>query len=169
MRLLTIAALVAFSASTCMRTDASPLTLACRIEPQAPLTAGGPVAIRFLLTNPSQEPVWFLKWNTPFEGWMGTVFTVSDPGGTELPYTGPMVKRGDPARDEYVEIPPGGTVDAVADLANVYDLSEPGRYRLEVTGGLADLTTDPTALPRPRAQHQEAALRCGSVEIMLDR
>lgn len=165
MRLLFMAALVALSTSTCMHTAASQSALECRIEPRVSLEAGGAAEIRFVLTNPSREPVWFLRWNTPFDGWMGTVFTVTGPGGTELPYTGPMVKRGDPSRDEYVEIPPGGEVDAVVDLANVYDLREPGRYRLQVTGGIADLTTEGTGVPRPREQHQGTELRCGEVTL----
>lgn len=94
-RLLFLAALVALSTSTCMHnTAASPSALECRVEPRPPLTAGGPSEIRFVLTNPSREPVWFLRWNTPFEGWMGSILTVTAPDGTELPYTGPMVKRG---------------------------------------------------------------------------
>lgn len=159
MRLLSLAALVALSASTCMHTTTSQPALECRVEPRAQ------TGIRFVLANPSQAPVWVLKWNTPLEGWMGSIFTVAGPGGTELPYTGPMVKRGDPSRDEYVQIPPGGEVDAVVDLANVYDLRQPGRYRLAVTGGIADLTADPASLPRPREQHQGVELRCGEVTL----
>jgi hypothetical protein len=161
-RLLSVAALVALSTSTCMHTAASPSALECRIEPKAP------AGIRFVLSNPSREPVWVLKWNTPLEGWRGSVFTLTGPDGTELPYTGPMVKRGDPSRDEYVQIPSGGTVEAVIDLANVYDLSKPGRYRLQVTGGIVDLATDPASVPRPRDQHQGVELRCGEITLTLE-
>jgi hypothetical protein len=166
MRLLSLAALVALSTSTCMQypqTAASPTALTCRIELQAP------AGIRFVLANPSQAPVWVLKWNTPLEGWMGSIFTVTGPDGAELPYTGPMVKRGDPGRDEYVQIPPGGEVDAVVDLANVYNLSKPGRYRVQVTGGLADLAADAAPVPRPREQHQGVELQCGEVELVLGK
>jgi hypothetical protein len=142
-----------------MHTTASPSTLECRLEPRAP------AGIRFVLANPSQAPVWVLKWNTPLEGWRGSIFTVTGPDGTELPYTGPMVKRGDPGRDEYVQIAPAAEVAAVVDLANVYDLSKSGRYRLQVTGGIADLTTDEAAVPRPREQHQGVELRCGEVSL----
>jgi hypothetical protein len=164
-RLLSLAALVALSASTCMQTAASQPALECRVEPRPPLTAGGPAEIRLVLSNPSREPVWLLRWNTPFEGWMGSIFTVTGPDGTELPYTGPMVKRGDPGREEYVQIPPGGTIDATVDLANVYDLRAPGRYRLQVTGGIADLAADPASVPRPREQHQGTELRCGEIVL----
>jgi hypothetical protein len=164
-KLLSVAGLTALFAGTCMQASTSPSPLECRIEPRAPLTAGGPAEIRFVLTNPSRGPVWVLRWNTPFEGWRGSIFTVTAPDGTEIPYTGPMVKRGDPGRDDYVQIPPGDEADAVVDLANVYDLGKPGRYRLQVTGGIADLTADAAAVPRPRERHQGAALRCGEVTL----
>jgi hypothetical protein len=165
-KLLSILGLTALLTGACMQhASPSPLPLECRIEPQSPSKAGGPAEIRFVLTNPSSDPVWFLRWNTPFEGWRGTIFTVTDPDGTEVPYAGPMVKRGDPGREEYVEIPAGGSVDAEVDLANVYDLGKPGRYRLQVTGGLIDLTTDGASVPRTREQHQGADLRCGEVTL----
>lgn len=159
MRLLSLAALVALSTSTCMHTAAPPSALECRIEPKAS------TEIRFVLSNLSRQPVWFLRWNTPFEGWMGSIFTVTGPDGTEIPYTGPLVKRGDPSREEYVQIPPGGEVDALVDLANVYDLREPGSYRLRVTDGLIDLTAEPASVPRPREQHQRVELQCGEVTL----
>ena len=162
MRLLSVAALVALSASTCMQspqTAASRTALECRVEPKAS------TEIRFVLTNPSREPVWFLRWNTPFEGWLGSIFTVTGPDGAEVAYTGPMMKRGNPNGEEYVQIPAGGSVDAVVNLADVYDLSTPGRYRLQVTGGIIDLTTDSASVPRPLAQHQGVELDCGEISL----
>jgi hypothetical protein len=164
-KLLSALGLTALLTGTCMQASPSLPTLECRVEPRSPLTVGGPAEIRVVLTNPSREPVWFLRWNTPFEGWRGTIFTVMAPDGTEIPYAGPMVKRGDPSRDEYVQIPPGGEVDAMVDLSNVYDLREPGRYRLQVTGGIADWTTDGASVPRPREQHQGMELGCGEITL----
>ena len=165
MRLLSMAALVALSTSTCMHATAPQSALECRVEPRAPLTAGGPVKIRFVLANPSSEPVWFLRWNTPIEGWAGSPFTVTGPDGNEVAYAGPMVKRANPNAEDYVQIPPGAEVDAIADLTEVYDLSKPGRYRLQVTGQLFDLTTEQASVPRPLDQHQGMELRCGEVEL----
>lgn len=166
-KLLSMTVLMALSLATCMNanTIATLPTLECRVEPRPPLTAGGPVQIRFILTNPSQQPLWFLSWSTPFEGWRGSIFTLTDPQGTDVPYSGPMMKRGDPGREEYVQIPPGGTVDAMADLTNVYGMNEPGLYLLRVTGQIVDVTTEPSTMPRPREQHQAVPLRCGEVEL----
>ena len=128
--------------------------LECRAEP-----AGG-TRIRFELANRSQAPLRVLTWNTPWEGWKGTILTVTHEG-EELPYQGPMLKRGDPGREEYAEIAAGGRIEATVDLAEVYDVSRPGSYRVEVTGDLLDVTSE--AVPRPRDRHQPMPLRCEPV------
>lgn len=128
--------------------------LECRAEP-----ADG-TRIRFELANRSQAPLRVLTWNTPWEGWKGTVLTVTHEG-EELPYQGPMLKRGDPGREEYAEIAAGGRIEATLDLAEVYDVSRPGSYRVEVTGNLLDVTSE--AVPRPRDRHQPMPLDCDPV------
>jgi hypothetical protein len=128
--------------------------LSCRLEAQAP------TSLRFELANGSGSALWVLKWNTPLEGWKGTVLRVTR-DGEELPYQGPMLKRGDPQREAYLEIPAGGKVDATVDLAEVYDVSRPGTYKVEADGDLIDVTAD--AVPRPRDRHQSQPLDCGAV------
>lgn len=128
--------------------------LSCRLEAQAP------ASLRFELANGSEAPLRVLKWNTPLEGWKGTVLRVSR-NGEELRYQGPMLKRGDPGNEDYVEIPAGGRVDATVDLAEVYDVSRPGTYKVEVDGDLIDVTTE--AVPRPRDRHKGLPLDCGAV------
>jgi hypothetical protein len=154
----------------CMRstdTAAASPRVECRLEAVPPLTAGGPVAVRLTLVNPTDAPVWALAWNTPFEPrWKGTIFELTR-GGAEVPYTGPLTKRGEPGGEEYVEVPARGQSEATADLSLVYDVSQPGTYRLRVTGGLADLAADPAGLPRPRESHEGAALSCPDVEFEL--
>jgi len=149
----------------CMTVASSPApALSCRIEPQAPLVAGGPIRIRFELANRSESPLRVLTWNTPLEGWKGTILEVRR-GREELPYQGPMFKRGDPQAGDYAEIPAGGQVDATVDLAEVYDVSRPGTYRIETAGDLLDVTADSAAVPRPRDRHQPAPLRCAPVTL----
>lgn len=129
------------------------------MEAVHPLVAGGPVALRFRLVNRTDGPLWVLRWNTPIEGWRGTIFTVSFQG-TDLPYRGPLLKRGDPGRQEYVEITPQDSLNVSLDLAEAYDVKQPGRYQVKVTGNLMDVTKDATAAPRPRDRHQPMALKC---------
>lgn len=145
----------------------APAALECRLEAEPPLAAGGPVRIRLTLTRPSGPPAYALIWNTPFEGrWKGTIFTVTR-DGQEIAYTGPMTKRGDPSRDEYLKIEPGQPAAATADLAQVYDLTQPGSYEVRVVQGLVDVTTDAASLPRPRDRHEGAELECAPLRLTL--
>lgn len=159
-------ALTALSAAACLcviEPEKRP-EMECQIQPRPPLTAGGPVRIRFALTNPTDEKVWVLAWNTPLEKpAMGTIFTLTGPSGEEIPYQGPMAKRGMPTREQYVEIAPGGTAEAVIDLAQVYEFKNPGRYRLQVTGDLFDLTANGDDLPRSTDLYEPVPLRCNEV------
>ena len=160
-RLILTAALAALFLASCMRTT-KPVNAASRLECR--LETDGPAAVRFTLVNRTDAPLWALRWNTPLEGWRGTIFELSS-GGTEIPYTGPMVKRGDPVREDYIEIPAGGKAEGTVDLALVYDLAKPGTYRLRVTGGLQDLIADSSAVPRPRDRHEPAPLDCPEIEV----
>jgi peptidyl-Lys metalloendopeptidase len=159
-------ALTALPLAACMcRIKPEPRpAIECRVEPRPPLTAGGPVQIRFALTNPTGEKVWVLTWNTPFEQrWMGTVFRLTGPGGEEIPYQGPMAKRGEPTIEQYMEIAPDGTAEAVVDLAQVYEFKNPGQYRLQVTGDLFDLTANADDLPRSTDLYEPVPLPCNEV------
>ena len=163
---LALALLAAFSAH-CTKAavpNANAQPLECRLEPVTPLTAGGNVAVRFRLTNRTNAPLWILRWNTPFEGWRGTLFTLSH-DGAEIPYQGPMVKRGDPSREEYVEIPAGESVSATVDLSEVYEIKKPGLYEATVTGGLQDVMKDAASVPRTRDQQQGMELRCAGITL----
>ena len=139
--------------------------LQCRLEAVPPLVAGGPVEIRFTLENTTDAAVRVLRWNTPLEGWKGTILKVSFQG-FDLPYQGPMFKRGEPGREEYVEIPAGKSVSATVDLSQVYEIKDPGPYQVKVVGGLQDVVTGGEPAPRPLERHQPAALSCG--ELLLN-
>jgi hypothetical protein len=139
--------------------------LECRLEAVPPLVAGGPVKIGFTLRNTTQAPVRVLRWNTPLEGWKGTILQVSFQG-FDRPYQGPMFKRGEPGREEYVEIPAGESVSATVDLSQAYEMKDPGPYQVKVVGGLQDVVTGGEPAPRPLEQHQPGALSCG--ELLLN-
>ena len=164
--LLATAAL-ALGSSACMATSPArePL-LACRLEAEPPLLAGGPARVRLTLVNEGSEPLAALVWNTPFEGaWLGTPFTVTR-DGVALEYGGAMVKRGDPEADDYVQLGAGESRSAEADLAAVYPLAAAGGYEVRVTGTLADLAPAGAA-PRPRAEHRAVPLDCPPLRFEL--
>jgi hypothetical protein len=161
-------AALGLSASGCMSTAAAdPVALACRLEAVAPLVAGGPSRVRMTLRNQGERPLWVLSWSTPFEDdWGGTPFVVRR-DGEEVPFAGRLVKRGEPEREDYVEVPAGGEAAATADLSAAYDLSAPGRYEVAAEGPLHDVAPEASALPRPRAAHQPMPLACAPLMLEL--
>lgn len=150
-----VLALLATSSTHCMTPATPSQPFDCRFAS----VAGSPTSIRFTLANRTAEPLWVLRWNTPLEGWKGTILTVTA-NGTEIPYQGPMLKRGDPGREDYVEMPPGKPAYATVDLADVYEVSQPGKYEVKVTGNLHDVAKDGADVPRPRDRHEAMELRC---------
>jgi len=135
------------------------------MEGATPQIAGGPTAIRFQLTNRLDQPLWLLRWNTPYEGWRGTILSVRLQG-QELPYHGPMVKRGDPVAGDYLRLRAGESQIVGLDLSQAYDLSKPGLYTVKITGGILDVIQDGTQPPRPRDRFQPVELICN--ELTLD-
>src|SRR3954451_7661090 len=139
--------------------------LECRMEAMHPQTAGGPTGVRFQLTTGRKKPLSMLRWNTPFEGWRGTILSVSIQG-RELSYQGPMVKRGDPIAGDYMSLRAGESQIIGLDLSQGYDMSKPGLYTVKVTGGIQDVIQDGTQPPRPRDRFQPVGLVCN--ELTLD-
>jgi hypothetical protein len=141
------------------------LALECHLEAPPVQMAGGPVLVRFRLRNPGRQPLSVLDWHTPLEGLLADIFSIrTAAGGQPLRYTGPLVKRGDPEADEYVEIAPGGEASEEVDLAAAYDLSRPGRYTVSFKGPLRDVTS-PASVPRPRDDHVGLPVTCNTLEI----
>ena len=132
------------------------LKCAWSIEPGA--RAGGPVRLRFSLSNPGRQAVKVLSWGTPFEGWLSPYLMLSR-DGVALPYTGASVKRGDPGREEYLRIAPGARRLVTIDLAEAFDLGAPGRYELQPRILLHDVHAG-AATSRPRALHVPQPLDC---------
>ena len=135
------------------------------MEAMHPQTAGGPTGVRFQLINRLDKPLSMLRWSTPFEGWRGTILSVSLQG-QEIPYRGPMVTRGDPVAGDYMNLRAGESQIIGIDLSQAYDLSKPGLYTVKVTGGIHDVIQDGTQPPRPRDRFQPVGLVCN--ELTLD-
>lgn len=143
-----------------------PPDLACRLDAEPGAVAGGPVKVRFTLTNRGARGARVLRWQTPLEGFWADVFDVTF-GGKKLAYEGPLMKRADPVREDYVEIAPGKSVTAVVDLAGPYDLRSPGTYRVAFTRGLLDVAREGEAVPRPRGEHRRRSLACEAIDVVV--
>ena len=141
--------------------------LRCTLTAPASVVAGQPVPLRFTLANRGGAAVQVLEWGTPLEGWFAAYVEVSR-HGLAIPYRGPMVKRGDPAADEYVRIAAHRARRAEVDLAQPFDLSVPGLYRIRPRITLFDVATAGTPAPRPRDRHAPQTLSCPEFEVQVE-
>jgi hypothetical protein len=137
--------------------------LECAMSVAPRVRAGEPVMLQFRLTNPTSQPVYVLNWQTPLDGLFGNFLQVTR-DGAEIPYQGPMMKRGDPEADDYVAIAPGASADAEIEVSLAYEMREPGRYRISFRDQLMDVTWQQAEVPRPRSQHRAVPVRCPAVE-----
>jgi uncharacterized protein (DUF58 family) len=138
--------------------------LQCSLTAPASVVAGQPVPLRFTLANRGPVGVQVLEWGTPFEGWFGAYVEVSR-DGVAVAYRGPMVKRGDPAADEYLRIAPHRARRAEVDLAQPFDLSVPGVYRMQPRITLFDVAAAGSPAPRSRDRHVPLTLSCPAFEV----
>lgn len=114
---------------------------------------GKPITINFTLENLQDENLWVLKWYTPLEGLRGDIFQVKC-DGKEIPYEGMMVKRGNPDRDSYIHIVPGGSVSEEVDLSGGYNLPISEDCQVDFKGRIYDILSDEGKLPRRSDEHQ---------------
>jgi hypothetical protein len=138
--------------------------LRCSLTAPASVAAGQPVPLRFSLANRGAVAVQVLEWGTPFEGWFAAYVEVSR-DGVAMPYRGPMIKRGEPAADEYVRIAAHRARRAEVNLAQPFDLSAPGVYRVRPRITLFDVVAADVPAPRPRDRHVALALDCPDLEV----
>lgn len=140
--------------------------LTCTMSVPPRLKLGEPVELRFQLTNPSAQQLYVLDWHTPFEGLLNNYLLVTR-NGTELPYEGPMLKRGPPSADDYVSLAPGASAEGTVDVSLAYDFKQPGHYRIEFRGTLMDVATQKPEGTRPLDTHRSVEVRCPAVETTI--
>jgi hypothetical protein len=134
------------------------------VAPQ--LKVGEPVQVTFRLTNPTAQPLFVLDWHTPLEGLLSNCLEVTR-DGTEIPYQGPMFKRGNPEASDYVTLAPGGSAENTIEAQLAYDFSQPGTYRIAFRGPLMDVATQQAEVPRPLAQHRAVPVQCQAIETKI--
>ena len=164
------ALLLAFGAAAgllAMPTLAAP-ALRCALDAPARVAAGQAVVLKFTLTNPGPSPLQVLRWNTPFEGSWLAPFIELTRDGRPVPYQGPMVKRREPTAQSYLRLEAGGSASAEIELAPAFDVSLPGRYRVQPRLRIVDLhVAHAGPVERPRAEHQGVDLACPAVQFQV--
>lgn len=146
------------------RETGSESQIGCTLQAEETYTLGDPVTLEFHLHNQGDRAAYVLTWYTPLEGMFGKMFLVTR-DDSDVPYRGILAMRGSPAPDEYLSIEPGKAVSARVDLAEGYDLSEPGRYHVEFTSRLWDVTDDGSSIPRSLDAHHPMELPCNTVSF----
>jgi len=147
-------------------TPAMGTSLECSMSVARQVTAGQPAELVFRLRNPTAQPLYVLNWHTPLEGLLSNCLKVTR-DGVELPYQGPMFKRGDPDADSYVTLAPGASAEQKIEASLAYDFSQPGTYRIEFRGPLMDVATQQAEVPRPLAKHSAMPVQCPVVETTI--
>lgn len=123
-----------------------------------------PIVVNFTLQNTSNEKLWILTWYTPLEGLKGKIFQVTCEG-KEIPYEGPMVKRGQPSKADYMYIEPGESVSKEFDLSRAYQVPESRACVIAFKGRIYDYTTSSNTLPKRAEEQQMVNIHGNSITI----
>ncbi len=106
-----------------------------------------PIVIKFTLENNSEENLWILNWNTPLEGLKNRILNVIC-DGKEIPYEGIMMKRGQPSKEDYVQITPGSSISASVDLLEGYAIPLANQCKVDFKGRILDISTNDESIPK---------------------
>jgi hypothetical protein len=150
-----------------MPTVAAP-ALRCAVEAPARVAAGQAVVLRFTLTNPGPAPLQVLRWDTPFEGSWLAPFIELKRDGRPVAYQGAMARRAEPKAESYLRLEAHGSASAEIELGPAFDVSVPGRYRVQPRLHIVDLhVAHAGPVERPRAEHQGADVACPAVQFQV--
>jgi len=100
------------------------------------------VLVTFRIENRGERRAWLPRTIASAEGLTGRLFELSEhPGGAEVPYIGPWIKRGPLTSADYVELAPHSAHTHTIDITPFYDF-KPGQhtYQIRYQGeGLSDV------------------------------
>lgn len=142
------------------------VSLRYRLDAQSSYVRGGPIVVGFKLENLSSFDMWILMWYTPLEGIKGKIFEVKC-DGSDIPYEGRMVKRGNPEREDYVFLPAGGSVGTEFDLSQVYSVPECRECRLKFKGRIHHVVVDGQQFPQTADKHMSVDIPGNEVSFRI--
>jgi peptidyl-Lys metalloendopeptidase len=111
-----------------------------------------PIVIDFTLENLSDHNVWVLTWYTPLEGIKGNIFDVTC-DGKPIPYEGIMARRGNPRREDYIQIPSMAAVSATVDLSEAYKIHQCNECKVKFRGRIYDFSNIEGVVPKENIGH----------------
>lgn len=136
------------------------------VQAQESYAPGETISITFTLENTSGQDLWVLTWYTPLEGIKGNIFDLKCNGQT-LRYRGRMLKRGEPRQEDYVHLPPGGSVSRAVDLSEAYDLAPGKRCRLRFRGDVLDVYMGQQLIRQPGVKPQSMVIAGNAVTFTI--
>jgi hypothetical protein len=111
----------------------------------------GGVLARLVFKNPTATAVRMLKRNLLYEGEVTfRAFNVTR-DGRKVRYTGLMVKRGPPTKDDWFLVEAGQSFEVTIRISDYYDLSSPGEYEVRYQAFYYPFSDNPS-LPNPLLQ-----------------
>ncbi|KAL4915667.1 hypothetical protein BDW62DRAFT_188048 [Aspergillus aurantiobrunneus] len=138
--LSTLAAGPVFSFLTTMSTECTSPKLAVRLNhPSIPASFSPPVAVSIQLSvlNNAESPTTLLNWGTPLDSRANVlgVFEIRDSDSDEIVTldTIKFARKLPPPKEDFIQIPPGGAVEAEVILPRV-PLLEGHRYSIQAKG-----------------------------------
>ena len=109
--------------------------LETRLAPAATVFTPDSVMLSFTIVNHADSAQRFVKWETPFEPFLGKYLEIMNTEGKEADFTGPMARRVmPPPAEAYIEVAAHDSVRTVFNAAKNYVLA-PGDYTIKYTGG----------------------------------
>ena len=115
-------------------------------------TKAGKVLVTVRVENHTDKPVYVPRSVYEDDELFRREFDVRDSAGAEVPYIGPMVKRGPFTRDDYLAVKPGAKVSNTIDITRSYDFRK-GMHTYTVSyggGPVADLARLDNPVPAAR-------------------
>lgn len=92
------------------------------------LRHGGQVQALFRFKNVSAESLKVAKWQLLYDGALDSSIVRVHRDGTEVPYLGPLVKRGKPSPDEIITLEPNQEFVSVIFLGRWFKIDDSGNY-----------------------------------------
>jgi len=109
--------------------------LETRLEATSQAFSTDSVMLSFTVVNHADTAQRFVKWETPFEPFLGKYLEIMDAQGKEAEFRGAMARRVmPPPAEAYMEVAAHDSVNTVFNAAKNYNLAA-GTYTIKYTGG----------------------------------
>jgi len=119
------------------------------------------------ISNPADQPLYLLKWNTPFDDLHGNYLSIKK-SNIQSPYYGSFVRRSNPTIQSYETLSPKETRSLKIKINKNYPVREDGFYHVQLQFYLSDYAYNRSVIPRTKNHFVKSSLIVSNVlEIQL--